>query len=74
MQVTGKVKWIDQGSGTWGLEGNDGKTYELYGSKAEEMSAMEGKQVSVQGDVRQDIMTMAMVGPVLEVKSYKPLD
>ena len=71
MKVTGKVSWIEQGSGTWGLVGDDGKTYELYGSKAEEMSAAEGKKVSVQGKVREDVMSMAMIGPVLEVESYE---
>ena len=35
------------------------------------MSAMENKQVSVQGTVREDVMTMAMIAPVLEVQSYK---
>ena len=71
MKITGKVSWIEQGSGSWGLIGDDGKTYELYGKKAEEMSAMEGKQVTVTGKVREDVMTTAMIGPVLEVESFE---
>lgn len=72
MKITGTVAWIEMGSGTWGLQGDDGQTYELYGSKAEDSaSKLEGKTVSVTGKIRDDVMTMAMIGPVLEVESFE---
>jgi len=73
MTITGTVAWIEMGSGTWGLQGDDGQTYELYGSKAESLNT-EGQKVSVTGKIRDDVMTMAMIGPVLEVESFETVD
>ncbi|MFK8184919.1 MAG: hypothetical protein AB8B99_16230 [Phormidesmis sp.] len=73
MKVTGTVAWIEMGSGTWGLQGDDGKTYELYGDKAAALNT-EGQKVSITGKIREDVMTMAMIGPVLEVDSFEVVD
>jgi hypothetical protein len=73
MKITGTITWIEQGSGTWGLVGDDGTTYELYGSKAtalETEGETEGQRVAVTGTIREDVMTLAMIGPVLEVEDY----
>lgn len=72
MKIIGKVIWIEMGSGTWGLQGEDNQTYELYGQKAEALN-VEGQQVSITGKIREDVMTMAMAGPVLEVESFEVL-
>ncbi len=69
MTITGTITWIEQGSGTWGLVSDDGQTYELYGSKAKALDT-EGQRVAVTGTIREDVMTMAMIGPVLEVEDY----
>jgi hypothetical protein len=69
MTIIGTITWIEQGSGTWGLVGDDGQTYELYGSNAESLDT-EGQRVAVTGTIREDVMTLAMIGPVLEVESY----
>lgn len=73
MTITGKITWIEQGSGTWALVSDDGKTYELYGDKAAALDT-EGQKVTVKGDIREDVMTMAMIGPVLEVQSFESAD
>ena len=70
MTVTGKITWIKQGMGTWALVSEDGQTYELYGDKAEALDT-EGQKVTVEGNIREDVMTMAMIGPVLEVQSFE---
>jgi hypothetical protein len=69
MKITGTITWIEQGSGTWGLVSDDGQTYELYGSKAAALET-EGQRVAVIGTIREDVMTLAMIGPVLEVEDY----
>lgn len=75
MKITGTVEWVEMGSGTWGLQGEDGQTYELYGSKAEDSASdLEGKKVIATGNIRDDVMTMAMIGPVLEVESFEVVD
>ena len=70
MTITGAITWVEMGTGTWALSGDDGQTYELYGSKAEALDT-EGQKVSVTGTIREDVMTMAMIGPVLEVESFE---
>ena len=74
MTLTGKVTWIEMGAGTWALKTEDGQTYELYGAEATKLtdtSNIEGQQVTVRGKLRDDVMTMAMIGPVLEVASFE---
>ena len=71
MKVTGKMEMKGFGFGVWALVTDDGTTYELkdYPAELEE----DGLQVEVEGQIREDVMTMAMIGKVLEVKSYKKL-
>lgn len=69
--VTGKVEKKGFGTGTWALVADDGKTYELRKAPPELQEA-KGK-VKVEGEIRKDVMTLAMIGPVLEVKSFKTL-
>lgn len=69
--VTGTIKYIDIGTGTWALESEEGMSYELYEAPAPLLQA--GQKVKVEGQVRDDVMTMAMIGPVLEVLSFKEI-
>ena len=71
MKVTGTVEKKGFGTGTWALVSNDGTTYELKDPAAE--LKQEGIKVEVEGKIRDDVMTMAMIGAVLEVESYKLL-
>ena len=66
--VTGKIKKIGFGFGVWALVTPEGKTYQLKDTL--ESLRQELEQVSIQGNLREDIMTTAMIGPVLEVKSF----
>ncbi len=69
IQVEGTIERKGFGSGTWALVSSDGKTYELYKAPSDLHKA--GLKVKVQGEIRNDIMTMAMIGQVLEVKQFE---
>ncbi|MGB5711899.1 MAG: hypothetical protein WBM44_13435 [Waterburya sp.] len=70
MIVTGTIEKKGFGYGTWALVA-EGETYELKDPPAE--LQQEGIKVEATGKIREDVMTMAMIGAVLEVKSYKLL-
>ena len=69
--VKGVIERQGFGPGTWALVGEDGETYELKDAPSE--LKKEGLKVRVKGLVRKDIMTFAMIGPVLEVQSFDAL-
>ncbi len=71
MKVTGKIEQKGFGFGVYALVTDDGTTYELKDYPAE--LEQEGIEVEVTGKIREDMMTMAMIGKVLEVESYKLL-
>lgn len=71
MQIEGTIKYQNIGVGAWSLVSAD-ETYELY-QAPEALQLAEGAQVKVTGQVREDIMTLAMIGPVLAVEDYQIL-
>lgn len=72
INVTGVIERKGLGPGTWALVTDSGQTYELKDVPAELKKA--DLKVKVEGQVRDDVMSFAMIGPVLEVKSFKVLD
>ena len=71
MTVTGTIEKKGFGFGVWALVTEDGNTYELKDPPAElEQSDL---KVKIKGQIREDVMTMAMIGPVLEIKSWEIL-
>ena len=68
--LDGTVQKSQMGVGTWALLA--GRTYEIYKAQPKEMLE-EGKRVRVTGRIRDDVMTIAMIGPVLEVESFEAL-
>ncbi len=71
MKVIGTIEKKGFGFGVWALVTDDGTTYQLKDPVAELQK--EGIKVEVQGKIREDIMTTAMIGAVLEVESYMVL-
>ncbi|MBD2022121.1 hypothetical protein H6F43_18235 [Leptolyngbya sp. FACHB-36] len=71
IQVEGTIERKGFGPGTWALVSKDGTTYELHKAPKELHSA--GLSVKVDGKVRDDVMTIAMIGPVLEVTHFEVL-
>ena len=71
ISVTGKIERRGMGAGTWALVTETGKTYELMNAP-QELRQPQAK-VKIEGNIRKDVMTVAMIGPVLEVQSYEVL-
>ncbi len=68
MTVTGTVKYQPVGVGTWTIVSDKGVTYELYKPPAEIKE--NDLKVTIEGKIKKGIMTIAMVGDVLEIDSY----
>lgn len=68
--IQGVVERKGFGAGTWALVASD-QTYELKDAPADLKQS--GLKAEVVGEIRQDVMTIAMIGPVLEVESFKAL-
>ncbi len=68
LKLEGKIQKVAMGSGTWSLATAD-QTYEIHDIpddlKQDDLS------VKVTGKVRDDVMTFAMIGPVLQIDSYE---
>jgi hypothetical protein len=68
--VTGTIQHRDIGTGAWALVTDDGVTYEILRG-ADKNLLQVGQKAKVTGKVREDVMTIAMIGQVLEVKSFE---
>lgn len=68
--IEGTVQRSNMGTGTWALVGKDGQTYEIF-KGAPQALLQEGQTVKVTGKIREDVMTLAMIGPVLEVTDFE---
>ena len=68
--VTGTIEHRDIGAGAWALVSGEGVTYEILRG-ADKKLLKSGQKVKVTGQVREDVMTAAMIGSVLEVKSFE---
>lgn len=66
--VNGSIERKGFGPGTWALVSEGGETYELRNAPKDLRKS--GLKAQVKGVVREDVMTMAMIGPVLEVESF----
>lgn len=69
MKLEGTIERIEMGTGTWALVTTDGMTYEL--KDAPTPLQKDGLKVRVEGKIRDDIMTLAAIGPVLEVTDFQ---
>jgi cytochrome c-type biogenesis protein CcmE len=69
INVTGTIERKEMGTGTWALVTDDGTTYEIYRGASKDL-LKPGQKVNVVGQIKEDVMTLAMIGSVLEVKSF----
>lgn len=69
--VTGHTEKKGFGLGVWVLVTATGQTYELWQPPAELCQPL--AQVEIQGEIKPDIMTIAMVGPVLSIEKFRIL-
>jgi len=69
IQVEGKIERKGFGPGTWAIVSTSGETYELRKAPADLQK--EGLTVKVSGQIREDVMSFAMIGPILEVEQFE---
>ncbi|PSB19504.1 hypothetical protein C7B65_11340 [Phormidesmis priestleyi ULC007] len=67
--VKGVIDRKGFGAGTWAIDSEQGETYEIHNPPSELQK--KGLKVKIEGKIRDDIMTLAMIGPVLEVKKFE---
>ena len=72
MQIIGKIEYIDIGTGTWSIATDEGIQYEIWQPAPPEL-LQEGIMVKVTAQVRDDVMTMAAIGDVIEILEFKKL-
>lgn len=70
--VIGGIERKGFGTGAWALVGEDGTTYELLDCPRNLRRA--GLKVKVEGTLNDDVMTLAMIGRVLNVSSFEILE
>lgn len=71
MKLTGTVVYRDVEGGLWVLETDDGKTYLLGGG--DRKIKKNGARIEAEGDVDEETLGFAMVGPRFVVSSYRSL-
>lgn len=72
IQVKGVIEYKDIGVGAWALVADSGETYEL--NDAPDELQKPNLKVQVTGIIRDDVMTLAMIGPVLEVNTFEVIN
>ncbi len=70
--VIGGIERRGFGTGAWALVAEDGTTYELLDCPRDLRQV--GLRVSIQGTLNDDVMTLAMIGKVLNVSSFEILE
>jgi hypothetical protein len=70
--VIGSIERKGFGTGAWALVAEDGTTYELLDCPRNLRQA--GLKVRVEGTLNDDVMTLAMIGRVLNVNSFEILE
>jgi hypothetical protein len=68
--LTGTVEYITVGTGAWAIAAEDGETYEIYNGEPIAMRR-EGAMVTIEGFIRDDVMSFAAIGPIVEVISFQ---
>jgi hypothetical protein len=73
VKLIGTIRYFDMGMGTWALVTDSGEQYELL-QPAPSHLLQEGLRISVTGTIRDDVMTIAAIGPVLTVQVFQVAD
>ena len=68
--ATGTIERRNIGLGAWAFVTEDGVTYEISKS-ADKNLLKSGQKAKITGQVREDLMTAAMIGSILEVHSFE---
>ncbi len=69
IKLVGRIDRQNIGPATWALITDNGDIYELH--KPPQDLRQLGLQVVIQGQIREDVMSLAMIGPILEVTNFE---
>ncbi|PZO41428.1 MAG: hypothetical protein DCF19_09480 [Pseudanabaena frigida] len=72
IQIVGTVEYIDIGTGTWAIVTDTDEQYEIWQPSPEEI-LQEGLKVSVTAKIRDDVMSIATIGDVIEIEDFQIL-
>ncbi len=72
-KLRGTVRRSDLEGGHWQLVGDDGTTYQLADGGGVAELRRDGARVEVEASVDRQAVSIGMTGPILRVKSAKPI-
>jgi hypothetical protein len=67
----GTIRKNDLEGGFWELHAEDGEHYQIQGGG--DALRVDGQRVEIKGKVDEEVMTIGMTGPVLDVASWKAI-
>ncbi len=71
--IEGTLEYLDIEMGCWVVTDNQGVHYELHGPLADQIKRPEniGQKIRISGQIRRDLASICMVGPIFEVTAYE---
>jgi len=68
--LIGSVQYVAIGTGAWAIVVAEGESYEIYNGEPIAIQR-EGAKVTITGFIRDDVMSFAAIGPIVEVISFE---
>jgi hypothetical protein len=73
IEIVGTVEYVDIGTGAWAIaDNNTDQQYEILQPAPSEL-LQDGLKVSVTAKIRDDVMSMAMLGDIIEILDFQVL-
>ena len=76
IKIIGTVEYVDIGTGSWAIvadnEQETDQQYEIW-QPAPQQLLEDGLKVSVTAKIRDDVMSMAMLGDIIEILDFQVL-
>lgn len=69
IQIVGTVEYINIGTGSWAIVTDTDEQYEIW-QPAPEAILQDGLKIQVNAKIRDDVMSMAAIGDVVEIKDF----
>ena len=70
IQIVGTVEYVDIGTGAWAIATDTDQQYEIW-QPAPSQLLQDGLKVSVTAKIRDDVMSMTMIGDIIEVLDFQ---
>jgi hypothetical protein len=72
IQIIGTIEYINIGTGSWAIVTDTDEQYEIW-QPAPESILQDGLKIQVNAKIRDDVMSMAAIGDVVEIKDFRIL-